>query len=217
MGAMNSDRDEGIIRHFNKPQIVERAVSELQGIAAAVIYDGVVENDEIVMLYQWLTQYEQEATEWPLKQLKDLIEKICADEIVTSEERIEIFNFLKSFATGPEQEPVIQSIYDDVPVIFPDRVFVFTGKLRFGPRLKAQEAVTLRGGIASTATKITKNVNFLVCGDLGSVNYRQSRFGNKISKAIEARDSSRQDLYIVQESAFVDAVVKSEVVTTDDA
>jgi len=195
------------MRRWNRPHIVERAASELQGIAAAVIYDGVVDNDEIIMMYKWLTQYGQEANEWPLKQLKELIETICEDEIVTSAERQQLFDFLKTFATGPDEEAVVGGIYDDVDVIVPGNVFLFTGKLCFGPRKKAEEAVLSLGGQLARSKSVTYNLNYLVCGDLGNVNFRQSRYGNKIAKALELRDEKESGLYIVQESAFVEAIV----------
>ena len=137
MCPLDYDKDEGKMRQWNRPFIVERAASELQGMAAAAIYDGVVDNDEIIMLYQWLDQYKEESNEWPMNELKKLIEDICADGIVTTEERMRLFKFLKDFATGPEEEAIVGGIYDDVQIIVPKHTFIFTGKLCFGPRKKA--------------------------------------------------------------------------------
>lgn len=206
---MDYDLDEARIRKWNRTHIVDRAVSELQGLAAAVIFDGVVDNDEIVMLYKWLDQYREESNEWPLKELKQLIEDICSDGIVTSHEREVLFGFLKSFATGSDEKALVEDIYDDVEIIFPKMVFLFTGKLLFAPRRKAQEAVIERGGIASDSKTITNKINYLVCGDLGSPSYRQSRFGNKISKALEIKRDDNANIAIVQESQFVEAIMNN--------
>jgi len=209
MRDVDYDRDEGKMRRWNRPLIVERAVSELQGMAAAIIYDGVVENSEIVMLYKWLSEYGPESHEWPMKELKDLIEDICADRRVTPEERAQLFRFLKDFATGPDEDPIVGGIYEDVTVVFPGRVFLFTGKLRFGPRKKAQQAVLARGGELATSNAVTGNLDYLVCGDLGNVNFRQSRFGNKIASALALRESGQSDLYIIREPTFVEAIMKT--------
>jgi NAD-dependent DNA ligase len=159
------------------------------------------------MLYEWLTQYAEESSEWPMKQLKQLIEDICADGVVTSEERSQLFRFLRNFAMGPKEEPVVGGIYDDVEVIIPDHMFMFTGKLQFGPRKKAKEKVVSLGGQLAPSSAMTRKVDYLVCGDLGNVNFRQSRFGNKIARALQLRDEEKTGLYIVQESVFVEAIV----------
>ena len=207
MRPPNYDNDEARMRQWNRPLIVERAASELQGMAAAVIYDGVVENDEIIMLYRWLDQYKEESNEWPLNELKKLIEDICADGIVTTEERMQLFRFLKNFATGPDEEAIVGGIFDDVQVVIPEHVFMFTGKLCYGPRKKAQEAILSLGGELAASNAVTQGIDYLVCGDLGNVNFRQSRYGNKIAKALELRDEKKTGLYIVKESAFVEAIV----------
>ena len=126
---------------------------------------------------------------------------------MTSQERIQLFNFLKDFSTGPDEEAVVGGIYDDVEVIVPDNIFIFTGKLRFGPRKKAQEAVVSLGGQLAKSSAVTHSTDYLVCGDLGNVNYRQSRYGNKIAHALELRDEKQTGLRIVKESAFVSAIV----------
>ncbi len=208
MDINDYDLDEGRMRQWNRPHIVARAASELQGMAAAVIYDGVVDNDEIIMLYKWLTQYEEECHEWPMRDLKRLIEDICEDGIVTSEERRQLFTFLKTFATGPNENPLVDGIYDDVDVVIPDNVFLFTGKMRFGPRKKAELAVLERGGQLAASKSVTREVNYLVCGDLGNVNFRQSRYGNKIARALELREDKSSVIYIVREPAFVEALVR---------
>jgi len=62
-----------------------------------VTKDGVVENDEILMLYKWLAQQGTQGSK-PLQELKLLIENICADGVVTSSERQELIKFLRSIA-----------------------------------------------------------------------------------------------------------------------
>jgi NAD-dependent DNA ligase len=201
------DLSEERMRTWNRTHIVERAVSELQGMAVVILYDGVVDNDEIIMLYKWLQSYEQESSEWPLSELRNLIEEICSDGIVTSKEREILFSFLKTFSAGPQEDAVIGGIYDDVTIVFPERTFLFTGKLQFGPRKKAQEAVLQYGGLLAPSKSVSQKLNYLVCGDLGNVNFRQSRFGNKIAKALELKDKGSSDLWIVTESKFVESIV----------
>lgn len=67
----------------------------LKGLAKAIIRDGVVENEEIILLHQWLTSVDMPDT-GPVRELRDLIDRICCDGVVTSKERIELLDFLKS-------------------------------------------------------------------------------------------------------------------------
>jgi len=202
------DLNEERMRKWNKTHIIERAVSELQGMVTAVLYDGVVDNDEILMLYKWLKSYDEESYEWPMNELKRLIEEICSDGIVTSHERDILFSFLKNFSIGPEENLIVGGIYDDISIEFPKHTFVFTGKLQFGSRKKACESVLERGGVLTPSNSVSRKTNYLVCGDLGNVNYRQSRFGNKITKALKLRDEPEVNLWIVKESKFIESIMK---------
>ena len=75
------------------------------------------------------------------------------------------------------------------------------------PRKKAQEAVLQYGGLLAPSTAVSRKVNYLVCGDLGNVNFRQSRFGNKTAKALKLKKEGSSDLWIVTESKFVESIM----------
>ncbi|HBA86332.1 MAG TPA: hypothetical protein DCZ95_19805 [Verrucomicrobia bacterium] len=66
------------------------------GLATAIVNDGVVDNDEISLLYKMLCQY-KDLKSGPLKDLKLLIERICSDSVVNSDERLELLQFLQAF------------------------------------------------------------------------------------------------------------------------
>ena len=69
----------------------------LKGLATAIINDGVVDNDEIILLHRWLTSIDIPPT-GPAHELRTLIDRVCADGIVTSSERRELLSFLKMIA-----------------------------------------------------------------------------------------------------------------------
>ena len=69
------------------------------GLALAVINDGNVDDDEIVMLYNLLCQYKDMKPNGALPELKSLIERICSDKVVTSAERQGLLRFLKAFVS----------------------------------------------------------------------------------------------------------------------
>jgi NAD-dependent DNA ligase len=85
-------------------------------------------------------------------------------------------------------------------IIFRDRSFCFTGVFEFGRRVDCHGAVELRGGVAAKA--ITKNLNYLVIGNVGSEMWLHTSFGLKIAKAVECRDSGAS-LSIITEKDWV--------------
>ena len=90
----------------------------LKGLATAITDDEVVENSEIVMLHRWLTSIELPES-GPVRELRELIDAVCADGIVTSKERSALLQFLKSLARhmpasdkGYEFEKYVLSRFD---------------------------------------------------------------------------------------------------------
>ena len=209
MTPLDYDADQNLIKTYNLPLMVKKAVQEMQGMAAAIIYDGRVDDDEINLMRDWLNCHVVEAGDWPLSDLVVVLKKILADGVVTEQERLDLLNFLAQFAAGPQQPQVIQGIFDsDAPIIFPEQMFLFTGKLVFGTRKKAENAVVARGGSIAPAS-VTNDLNYLVVGELGSEAWKFSRFGSKIEKAMQMRKGGRTNPLIVQEKRFVQAVIEA--------
>ena len=67
-----------------------------RGLAEGVVADGEVSNDEILTLYRLLCEH-GDLRKGPLADLKALIERICRDGEVTTNERQELQKFLKLF------------------------------------------------------------------------------------------------------------------------
>jgi NAD-dependent DNA ligase len=65
---------------------------------------------------------------------------------------------------------------------FVDRAFCFTGKFFSGTRSWCEEQVARRGAHCGA---ITRDLNFLIIGEIGSRDWIHSTHGRKIEKAIE--------------------------------
>jgi NAD-dependent DNA ligase len=69
------------------------------------------------------------------------------------------------------------------PVVhFVDQVFCFTGKFFSGTRQWCEGQVTARGGALGA---ISRKLNYLVVGEIGSRDWIHSTHGRKIEKAME--------------------------------
>jgi len=207
MTPIDFDTDQALIKAYNRPLMIKKAVQEMQGIAAAVIYDGRVDDGEINLIREWFSRHAEATEEWPLSDLAAILNRVLADGVVTDLERVDLLNCLSRFAAGPQQPEVVQGIFDvDVPITFREQTFLFTGKLVFGTRKKAETAVVERGGYVAPSS-VTATLNFLVVGELGSEAWKFSRFGAKIERAMKLREDGSAVPLIVQEKQFVQAVI----------
>lgn len=208
---LDIDNDEDLIIRYNAPLIADRAIQEFQGMASVVIYDGVVDDNEMALLSSWAEKYQDFCHQWPLSQLQFLIQKILKDGIVTTDERMELLKFLSSVAASPSGDPAIKSIFsENVNIVFPEKHFLFTGKLQFGTRRKAQNEVDQRNGYCLSSYNPRK-LDYLVVGLLGQDAWKFSRFGRKIEACMNDIKSRKTKAVIIKEKEFIKAVIEHSV------
>ena len=205
------DSDEDLIIRYNAPLIADRAIQEFQGMASMIILDGVVDDREIDVLLSWAEKYQAFRRQWPLSQLESLIQKILNDGIVTIDERMELLNFLASLAADPSENSTIKNIFsENAHITFPEKNFLFTGKLQFGARYKAQNEVKERGGFCINSYS-RHNLDYLIVGVLGTDAWKFSRFGRKIEACMNDIESQKTKAAIIKEKDFIRAVVEHPV------
>lgn len=203
--SKNSDTD--IIHTYNYSKLVKKCIQELQGISAAIIYDGKIDDSEINLIQDWLSKHDEYLTEYPLSDLKRLFEEILEDNVITNAEKERLLKFLSGISASAESNPTVDGIFSENPsIIFTQKSFLFTGNLTFGSRSKAQSKVIELGG--NCLKSLTMDIDYLVVGSLGSEDYKYSRFGAKIEKAIKYNREKGTNILIVKEQDFVSAAIK---------
>lgn len=205
---MEYENEQELVKIYNRPLYIKKCIQELQGIATAIIYDNYVDDNEIRLLIEWIGKHREISDQFPICELVPLIQRVIKRSKCTPSIRTNLFEILSSFASDPQKPKVIDSIHDNCEVEFKDREFVFTGKLEFGARSIAIEAVERLNGYTWKAVRRT--TDYLVTGNLGSDSWKFSRFGNKIEKALEIRKLYRSRLKIITERDFIEAVLKAE-------
>lgn len=209
---LDYDEEQERILAYNWRRMEKRAIQELQGVAMAVIFDGIVTDDEIELLSGWLNRNSQYREKWPISDFWSLLQHILADGVVTEQERLHLFTFLESITNGPRRvdphsadESASDGLCDNQPlIIFQKKSFLITGKLKFAKRKEAQAQVAAREGICKKSP--VKNLDYLIIGDLGSSAWRTSRFGHKIEVVMDRR-SKGEGTIIASEADFVRALV----------
>jgi NAD-dependent DNA ligase len=90
------------------------------------------------------------------------------------------------------------SVYDipPPPIIFPTKLFCFTGTFNYGERCECEEAVEERGGKCGG---IAQKTDYLVIGAKITDAWKHATFGNKISQA-RAWQAEGKPINIVSEA-----------------
>ncbi len=74
------------------------------------------------------------------------------------------------------------------PVVFRDRIFLFTGRFEFGARTLCEQAVLDRGGLIPESAQVSHVIDYLVVGAKGSDRWKRGAYGSKIEAAVVERD-----------------------------
>jgi NAD-dependent DNA ligase len=204
---LNIDDHEHLLTLYNLPLMKKRAIQELHGIATAIIYDGRVSDDEINLIIAWIERNQVVHDEWPVSRLIEMLRDILSDNIVTQDERFELLTFLIGIASSTTtEEKVIEGIFTENPkIIITNNCFLFTGKLQFGKRSKAENAVIQNGGVC--CERYTHAVDYLVVGELGQEAWKYSRYGNKIEACMKAKSNGLAKTDIVREDDFIKTII----------
>src|SRR5574338_1272354 len=117
---------------------------------------------------------------WPASVLYDRLRAMLADGWLDEDESGELLGLLMQIAApqGRADSVAPSSLPLTVPapeIIHPGRSFCFTGVFEFGSRADCHEAVL---GLGGEPTKgVTKKLDYLIVGAVGSEFWRHSSFG----------------------------------------
>jgi NAD-dependent DNA ligase len=185
---LNQD-GQPLISAFRAGAIIDRKIDELIGIIKGVLVDGHVSQSEAEYLLRWMQANRDAADVWPACVLYPRIADALSDGVLNSNEEKKLLELLMSAVgrnTAPEFGEASNSTQLPVTVPAPEirfsgRTFCFTGRFFSGTRDWCHEQVATRGG--APVDSVTKKLNYLVIGDIGSRDWLHSTFGTKIQKA----------------------------------
>jgi NAD-dependent DNA ligase len=198
---------------FNARKVRARQQAELTGILKGVACDKVLSPSEAKFIYEWMNVHrltDDGVTYTSLiNELQCLFEKshgTFEDPKMLSKLLRLINDLVNGGSTEPVAHDVTMNIGQSVPaeeVVFSDKVFCFTGKLNFGPRTRAHAATVAKGGIITV--NVSAKLNYLVCGNLGSRDWSQSVYGEKIREA-QMQQIKGAGLLIINEATWAKAL-----------
>jgi NAD-dependent DNA ligase len=166
-----------------------QSCSELLGIAEGLLADRRLCDSEIQFLSQWLDNHGPISCAWPGDVLHARVKEVLADGAVTDGERDYLVKTLTQIIGGrlehiASQTKVCELAFDNPDSItIPTSLFCLTGDFVFAPREQCERTLAARGAVVKAS--VTRNLNYLVVGGLGSDEWKHGSYGTKITKAIE--------------------------------
>lgn len=202
-------RDQSpIVNTMRRSAVVDRQIDELIGIVKGVMADGMVHQGEVEFLVQWMEANRTSIDTWPAKAIYPRLKKSLSDGRVDIDEEREIIELLMD-TVGGNTAPLYGEPSDStrlpftlpVPEIrFPEQLFCFTGAFHSGSRQWCEGQIIEFGG--RPASSITKKLNYLVIGEVGSSNWAHSTHGRKIEKAIHCNDAGGKIAIVSEQHWF---------------
>jgi NAD-dependent DNA ligase len=169
-------------------------VSETIGLCRGLIADGNVDFGEARMLLDWLERNPEAAHGWPFDVILPRLREMLADGVLDPMEEAEFLDTLmrltgdgfasigNAFVSGSTTLPL------DTPqpsITWLGKGFAFTGQMACGTRKQCQEIVSSLGGLVLSG--VSRKVNYLVIGSIGSEAWLYSTHGRKIENAVEMK------------------------------
>ncbi len=185
---------------------VSEACKSLLDIVGAVISDRHLHDSEIMFVNDWIKANPTVSTSWPGSVIAQQLKQILSDRIVSENERSSLLNSLSAITAGAlaKVSQVAEEIDfhpDELDVIeFASHTFCLSGNFLLGDKDKCANEISKRGGLMLAG--VTKKLNYLVVGGLGSDQWKHGNFGAKVEKAIQYR-SDGIPIKIVHEESLV--------------
>ncbi|MET3603213.1 NAD-dependent DNA ligase [Sphaerotilus sulfidivorans] len=188
---------------------LNRSLGALVGIAQGLVCDAHLNDSEITFLNSWLNENENISMSWPGDVVHARVKNVLADGVVSDDERKYLLETLQKLIGGTLEElqqttHVSELMLDDVPSVnFSGHTFCLTGEFVFAPRSLCAEAIERRGG--KVATAVSKKLNYLVVGGLGSPEWKHGSFGTKVEKAMALKRAGAS-LLVVHEDRWANSL-----------
>lgn len=188
-------------------------IQRLHSIIGAIASDGVITEEELKGLSEWLMAHENLRRCWPYDEVDAALTGIMADHKIDEKEHRFLQEFFKEFipidSSTIKHPPVssgqtVQGLCAVCPdITFENSLFCITGASNKYKRKDFQKVIVGLGGRVSDS--ITVNTDYLIIGADGNPCWAYACYGRKVEKAVILRKQGCH-LLLVHENDFHDAV-----------
>jgi len=177
-----------------------RSLGALVGIATGVLADEQLTDDEICFLDRWLSTNDGVSCCWPGNLVHARIKAALADGVISEDERRHLVETLQALVGGRLEDlaastHVTELAFDAVETIrFGGSTFCLTGEFVYAPRDVCTKEIETRGGIVKKG--VSRLLNYLIVGGLGSEEWKHGSFGTKIEEAMRCKQKGAPVLIV---------------------
>jgi NAD-dependent DNA ligase len=181
----------------------------LIGLVTGLVADAVLTDDEIRFLQEWIEVHDEVKYGWPGDIIHRRLHAVLEDGLISEAEREHLLTTLRELIGGNQETlaaatHVTGLAFDPVDeVVFQGCVFCLTGNFVYAPREICESEVVKRGGIVKSS--VSKRINYVIVGSLGSQEWKHGSYGTKIEKAIQLRRDGAP-LKVVREDVWTAAL-----------
>ena len=189
----------------------------LTGLIHGIMADGIINDDEIYQLKNWIKHHDFLAGTYPFDEIDSLLISILDDGIITDDERNVLTAFLSNFIDVKESYNLSSYDLDELKnkysvdgicaicqeIDFDGTTFCFTGQSKRAKRKEIAEIIESLGGKFNN--NVTKKTRYLIVGNDGNPCWAFSCYGRKIEEAVNRRKNG-QPLTIVNGIDFWDII-----------
>lgn len=187
------------------------AIQELHGLMMGILADGKITTEEIDGLSRWVDAHSQYKTLWPYDEIESLVTSVLMDKVVDETEQKKLKELFQEFVSWPHRTTLnpetlpLSGICALTPeIVFPERIFCFTGESSRRSRTEIVKTISDKGG--KYWDKLTLKTDYLVVGAAGNPCWAYSCYGRKVEAAVKNRVKGAKTL-IVHENDFWDSVM----------
>jgi hypothetical protein len=219
-GVLTQDERDDIVWLCGKlcsEEYYDKVTSNLQrlhAIVGGIAADGVITEDELRGLSDWLMEHDYLKTCWPYDEIDSLVTAVMTDHRIDPDEHKMLMGFFTEFINILDERTIsnpciaengtIHGLCAVCPDIkFNGSRFCFTGASSRYTRAELVDVVTKMGG--EFLPSVSAKVNYLVIGADGNPCWAYACYGRKVEKAVELRKSGVR-LQLIHENDFHDAI-----------
>ena len=197
--------------------IITSSIQFLSGMLHGLLADGELSDREIITLKSWIDTNAFLAGTYPFDEINSLLYAVLEDRKITSEEKEQlmaffgnVIDFTSSYNLSEKDFSALKEKYSIggicavcPEIVFPDKIFCFTGESYRAKRAEIAAVIEQLGGTVTGS--VSRKTDYLVVGNAGNPCWAYACYGRKIEQAMALRKEGA-GVIIVNETDFWDAV-----------
>ena len=197
--------------------IITSSIQFLSGMLHGLLADGELSDREIITLKSWIDTNAFLAGTYPFDEINSLLYAVLEDRKITAEEKDHlmaffgnVIDFTSSYNLSEKDFSALKEKYSIggicavcPEIVFPDKIFCFTGESYRAKRAEIAAVIEQLGGTVTGS--VSRKTDYLVVGNAGNPCWAYACYGRKIEQAMALRKEGA-GVIIVNETDFWDAV-----------